>query len=231
MKPKNNRIIGIIGGMGPMAGVLLQNLIIEATPAKTDQDHFRVICFTNPAIPDRTQSLQSDNGKSYVTAIRETARALIHAGATLLVIPCNTAHSRLKEIKQGLDTPFVNIVETAIQEVVRRYGPARKIGLLATDATITNGIYQSAGKAFNFEFLIPAPSDQKEITRVIYDTKQGIYALTELLPIINRLVEQNAEIIILGCTELSLYYSEISQINRPVICPLRAIAHVLTRNK
>ncbi len=60
---KNNFRIGIVGGMGPMAGVLLQKLIIEATPAEQDQDHLEVICFTNPHVPDRTRSLQEDDGK------------------------------------------------------------------------------------------------------------------------------------------------------------------------
>ena len=93
--------IGIVGGMGPMAGVYLQQLIIEATPAERDQDHFEVVCFTNPHVPERMRSLAEDGGRRYAEAVRASARLLVHAGATHIVIPCNTAHARLERDPDG----------------------------------------------------------------------------------------------------------------------------------
>src|SRR3989344_2637505 len=91
---KNNFRIGILGGMGPMAGVALQKLIIEYTPASKDQDHIQVLCFTNPHIPDRTKSLKEDGGAKFLAAVAASTQVLEKAGVHCIVIPCNTSHAR-----------------------------------------------------------------------------------------------------------------------------------------
>ncbi len=117
--------IGIVGGMGPMAGVYLQQLIIEATPAGRDQDHFQAVCFTNPHVPERMQSLAQDGGRRYAEAVRASAILVARAGATHLVVPCNTAHARLAEIQRGVDVPFVDMIELGVRELVSLHGTGR----------------------------------------------------------------------------------------------------------
>ncbi len=68
-----------------MAGVFLQQLIVEATPRRTDQDHLQVVCFTNPHVPERMRSLAQDGGRRYAEAVRASARLLVVAGATHIV--------------------------------------------------------------------------------------------------------------------------------------------------
>ena len=85
------KIIGIVGGMGPEATADLFMKIIKATPAEKDQDHLRVIIDNNTNIPDRTKAILGQ-GVSPVTEIKSTVSKLMHAGADILVMPCNTAH-------------------------------------------------------------------------------------------------------------------------------------------
>ena len=128
--------IGIVGGMGPLAGVYFQQLLIEATPAQRDQDHFQAVCFTNPHVPERMRSLAEDGGRRYADAVRASARLLVAAGVTHIAIPCNTAHARLAEIQRGVDVPIVNMVALALHALVAEHGHGQRVGLLATVGTI-----------------------------------------------------------------------------------------------
>ena len=130
--------IGILGGMGPEAGILLQTLIIQETPAKKDQDHLEVFVYTNPHVPDRTQSLKEDGGDSYLKAVIDSLKLLEKGNVDILAIACNTAHARLPEIQKSIQTPILNMVELARQEILATQG---SVGILATDGTVSSGLF------------------------------------------------------------------------------------------
>lgn len=230
MSQKNKPFrIGIIGGMGPQTDVLLQKLIIEATPAKKDQDYFQVLCFSNPKIPDRTQSLEQDDGRRYVAAIRKTARALIGSSVNVLAIPCNTAHARLARIQQGLHVPIIDMVSVTARTLRTRYPTVQRVGILATDGTLRTQLYEHALAEVGITQCAPHIEDQKKIMGSIYRIKAGerVPAIT-ILPIIERLLKNNAEVVITGCTELSLLYPDLKMItSAPIIDPLRILAEHL----
>jgi aspartate racemase len=222
--------IGIVGGMGPMAGVLLQKLIIEATPALRDQDHLQVICFTNPQIPDRTLSLQNDSGASYLEAVIETANILVRSGATRLVIPCNTSHARFSDLQNVISVPIINMIEVTAQAVAQECGENIRIGILATDGTINGGLYQKAFESRSIQCSVPSKEDQAKIMQTIYAIKAGedISLIASCGEAIHNLMHSGAHYILLGCTELSLYFEEIQKAGFSVIDPLRIVArHVL----
>ncbi|GAH53208.1 unnamed protein product, partial [marine sediment metagenome] len=104
------KIIGILGGMGPEATVDLFHKIIKFTPAKKDQDHFRIIIDNNPKIPDRTAAILG-KGEDPLPALQETARNLEKAGVDFIIIPCNTAHYFLPQIQKSVNIPVLNMIE------------------------------------------------------------------------------------------------------------------------
>jgi aspartate racemase len=223
--------IGIIGGMGPMAGVYLQQLIIEATPAKRDQDHLQVVCFTNPQVPDRTRSLEEDGGRRYVQAIRDSASLLVDAGATLIVIPCNTAHARLDDIRCGIPVPFVNMIELTAQEAAAQYTPGTSIAVLVTVGTRREEVYQRALEPRGFPCLLPNDEEQGRLMDVIHAIKAGRTndVAEALVGITSALVARGAGVVLLGCTELSLCHAAVAALGTPVLDPLRIVArHVAT---
>ena len=93
------KTIGVLGGMGPEATVEIFERIVNGTPAKTDQDHLRMIIDNNPGIPDRTAAILK-KGPDPLPALIRSAQVLQQAGADFLVIPCNTAHYWLPKLRK-----------------------------------------------------------------------------------------------------------------------------------
>ncbi len=221
--------IGIAGGMGPLAGVYLQQLVIEATPAARDQDHFQVVCFTNPHVPERMRSLVEDGGRRYADSVRATALLLAAAGATHIVIPCNTAHARLPEIQRGVDVPIVNMVELAVRDLLRRHGGGRRVGLLATIGTRNERVYEKAVPDAPIEWLVPEDDDQRRVSDAILAVKvnEGGRVAGALLDVARTLVRKGADVLMVGCTELSMCLDALEPAGVPLVDPLRIVARHL----
>jgi aspartate racemase len=232
LEPSIDRVpfrVGVVGGMGPMAGVYFQQLIIEATPAARDQDHLEVVCFTNPHVPERMRSLAEDGGLRYASAVRASAQLLTRAGVTHIVIPCNTAHARLADIQAGVDVPILDMIAIGLGALATEHGVGRRAGLLATVGTINERVYQRASAGGVSEWVLPDASDQDRVARAILAVKVGRTAeiLDDLVGVGRRLVARGAEVIVVGCTELSMCHGALAAVGVPLVDPLRIIARHL----
>jgi len=218
--------IGILGGMGPEAGVLLQNLIIRETPAEKDQDHLEVITYTNPHVPDRTRSLERDGGESYLKVVVESLKLLEKTGPGVLVMACNTAHARITDIQAAIETPIINIVELAGREIAATNGP---VGILATDGTLKSGLFNPVEGSE--KIVTPPPDLQSEVMTVIHDIKKGMESgivIRRLEEAATEMKQSGCEKLVLGCTELSIYYDELTdRLGNIFIDPLRLAARKL----
>lgn len=198
------KAIGIIGGMGPLATAYLFQKIIELTPAKKDQDHLRVIIDNNPKIPDRTQSILKKD-KKIISYLKRSARILQKAGAQCIVIPCNASHHYIEEIQKSVRIPVLDMVRAAVKSVDCGGG---KIGLLATDGTLKAEIYQKYDVQSRIHWITLKTTEQKELMRLIYSIKAG-RGHQDLKPAFKKLLillkNKGAKLVILGCTELSLF--------------------------
>ena len=218
--------IGILGGMGPLAGVELQRLIVELTPAQRDQDHIQVIAFTNPQVPDRTESLAQDGGEAFLEGIRQSLPVLTAAGADVIAIPCNTTHSRLSDIRAVSPVPVVDMVGLAFPEIAKGEGC---IALLATRGSLQSGVYHL--RRPDFPWILPTSEQEEKIMEVIYGIKGGQkeHVLPMLEEVMADLKSRGATRFLLGCTELSLLYTEVVGKGYGVIDPLRLLAASLVR--
>ena len=129
------KIIGIIGGMGPLATVHLFERIVLRTKAEKDQDHIRILIDNNTKIPDRTLAILG-NEESPVNELVNSAKMLENSGADFLIMPCNTAHYFIEEIKKNISIPFINMPEEAVKHTYDKYGKDAVVGIMATDGTI-----------------------------------------------------------------------------------------------
>ena len=216
--------------MGPSAGIHLQKLIVDATPASRDQDHLEVLCFTNPHIPDRTASLEADGGEEYVRAIVESLHSLHRGGATLAVIPCNTSHARIDRIRAESPIPVINLIDTALRSIHDRIGSGRKLGLLATRGTIRSGVYPASELGHEFLWALPSNTDEDELMEIIYGVKAGQTerVVERTIAVANTLTTRGAEAILLGCTELSIYADDFGRVtNVTIFDPLKSMATYL----
>jgi len=220
-------IIGIIGGMGPMATIELFRQIVLITPASIDQQHLHLLIDNNPRIPDRTAAILG-TGPDPLPALLSSGLRLERAGASLLIMPCNTAHYWLEPLQEGLHTPVLSMVEATAKRVHRALPTARAIGLLATRGTVLAGIYQRALAEFEIDLVLPDERSQEIVSEVIYAVKAGKQesdGRTELVA--DELISQGAEGVILGCTELSVLSHQIRGVD--LFDPLRILAGDVVR--
>ncbi|MCZ8537019.1 amino acid racemase [Paenisporosarcina quisquiliarum] len=204
------KILGIIGGVGPLATMLLGEMIVKRTKAKTDQQHVNMVITNNTAIPDRTTYILDRSKANPVPVMISDALKLKSIGAEVLAIPCNTAHSFYKEIQQGAGIPVLHM----INETAKRAAQigAKKVGILATTGTLTASVYQLACKDAGIQPVVPDEETQKLVMSVIYDDVKAGQPVDFLKwqQIINQMNELGCDHLILGCTELSIVKKELN---------------------
>ena len=204
------KTLGIIGGVGPLATMFIGEMIVRRTDADSDQEHVNMIITNNTNIPDRTAFILGESTENPVPVIISDANRLNEAGAELLIIPCNTAHSFYKEIQDGTELPVMNMIdETAAR--AKKYR-AKRVGILATTGTISTGLYQDACESQGMIPIVPDAHIQSVVMSLIYDdVKAGNPANPEKWTIINQAMEEaGCDQVILGCTELSIVRKELN---------------------
>ncbi|MDO5530876.1 amino acid racemase [Sutterella sp.] len=206
--------IGLVGGLGPAATVDLYKKIVDATPAKNDQEHIRVLVDQNPQVPDRTEYLLN-GGADPTLPLFSACRRLEAMGADLLLIPCNTAHAFLEGFGAKLRVPVLNMQRVTMESIREKFGERAVIGLLATTGTCRTGIYADKAGETGLTLVTPEPAHQAEVMEAIYG-KKGVKAgfttgecRDSLLAAARHLVrDKGATVLILGCTELPLILTE-----------------------
>ena len=201
------KILGIIGGMGPMATADLFIKIIEMTDADCDGGHLHILIDNNTDIPDRTQSILSGSDAP-LRFMAESAERLTAQGADILVIPCHTAHYYYDALQRLCRVPILNMLGVLAQAA--RSAGYRQLGLLATDGVVQSGIYDSAFHGTGIELIYPDPEGQEALMRLIYrQVKAGKPDdVSALEPCLDGMASRGAEAFILGCTELPLVFSD-----------------------
>ena len=198
------KIIGIIGGMGPLATADLFEKITLHTRAQRDQDHLRVLIDSNTGIPDRTAALLH-GGEDPAPQLVASAVLLEKMGAEVLVMPCNTAHSFYDAITAAVRVPVLHMIRLTAQ-ALRERGVAAA-GLLATDGTIQAGVYQKAFAGTGIRLLTPEGADQQAIMDLTYRGVKAGNLRHDPAPArraMENLLGRGAQTLILGCTELPL---------------------------
>jgi aspartate racemase len=220
-----DRMIGILGGMGPEATLDLYRHIISRTPASMDQDHIRVLIYSNPKIPDRTKAIEA-MGDSPLPSLIESAKLLERGGAGIIAMPCNTAHYFLPRIQLEVSIPILDMVEETFLYIRENLPEAKTIGLIAAYGTVHCGVYSKALAHAGIELLIPDDVDQTRIRAAIAQVKAGRQnrSTRETFHSIgSRLVAAGAQAVILGCTEVPLAF-EPEEVNYPTVNPTRILA-------
>ena len=224
------KIIGILGGMGPEATIDLFYKIIKFTPAEKDQNHLRIIIDNNPKIPDRTAAILG-KGEDPLPALQETARNLERAGADFIIIPCNTAHYFLSSIQESVKIPILNMIEETVKETQKKNSSIKKVGLLASIGTYKTKIYHQQFKKFNIEVISPEEKDKEEVMKAIYAVKAGDLSegiKISIFKIAQKLIDKGSEALIAGCTEIPLILKE-GDVSVPIIDPTRVLAETAVR--
>jgi len=219
------KIIGILGGLGPEATADLFYKIVKLSPAEKDQDHFRIIIDNNPKIPDRTEAIMGI-GQDPLPKLIATARNLEKAGSNFIIIPCNTAHYFISGIQEKVNIPILNMIQECAKYVKNIFPTFKKVCLFASKGTYRTKLYNTFFDKFNIEILTPSPSEQEEIMEIIYQVKSGILSKEMKRQIVNiseKQLKKGSQAIIAGCTEIPLILKD-GDIKAPVIDPTTILA-------
>ncbi|HSW03131.1 aspartate/glutamate racemase family protein [Aquabacterium sp.] len=206
-------IVGVLGGMGPLATIDFMHKMLRATPAASDQEHVPVVVSSIPQVPDRTAAWRGE-GASPLAAMLASGQRLAEAGAGLVVMPCNTAHLWFDELHAALGLPMLHLVDVALAEALALAGQGARIGLLATDATLASALYQQRELAHaDFQWLLPTVQERADLVMPgIAAVKAGDLArgATLLNQAAEALAQRGAQALVLGCTEIPLVLGPVS---------------------
>ena len=229
-----DKVIGVLGGMGPEATIAFYSRLVAHTPAGRDQDHLRVLIDSNPGIPDRTAAILG-RGESPVPAMVRGIDGLRGAGADFVAIPCVSAHAFVDELKASAGLPILSILDVVAQAIERHPRRIRSVGLMGTTGTLRAGMFQRRLAEAGFEVVVPGAEDQARVQASIYAVKAGApeavrrQLTAELRSIAMRLTSLGAEGIVLGCTEIPLVLGQ-ADLAVPVFDSLHLLARAAIRS-
>jgi aspartate racemase len=199
------RRVGILGGMGPEATVLLMQKIIAAVPARDDADHIPLIVDQNPQVPSRIRHLIEGTGDDPAPVLAAMARRLQSAGAEALAMPCNTAHHYSQAIRAATSVPFIDMVAISVDHAATLAGKGGAIGILASPAVRKVEIFSSACLATDLRPIYPQDEDAMLATIRSIKSKGATDAARDALRHASAdLLARGAVVQMIACTEFSL---------------------------
>ncbi len=201
------RFFTVIGGMGTPATESYVRLLNARTHAKRDQDYMDYILVNHASVPDRTSYILDHTQQSFYPDLLEDIQQQSLLKPEFMVMVCNTAHYFYSELQQATTIPLLHMPHTTIQEMCKQYPDEQRIGLIATKGTLADGIYAREIEASGREVVLGDATIQDMVMTLIYDDiKQNDHVDAELYhEILKQMHERfNVNVIVLGCTELSL---------------------------
>lgn len=243
---KKNKIIGIVGGMGPHSGLDLFRNVLCNTKATIDQHHLSVILISFPDIVDRTSYLEGTIDINPAISIVEIIKKIENAGAEIIGIACNTSHSPeiynviLKELKKvNSNVKILNMPFETCQYIRNKFPDVKRIGLMTTNGTYRSEIYKKQLEDLGYYVVLPDFNFQNNIIhKMIYDPNFGIKSKSkkvskEVKSLMNESLlffeKKKSELIILGCTELSLALNKRKAGNMYIVDSNECLAKALVR--
>ncbi len=233
------KLPGILGGLGPLAHIEFEQRLLHHSSrrgAQRDQDHPNWVVLSAASTPDRTQSLMK-TGPDCLPYLVRSACLLETMGAGFLVVTCNTAHGFYQRVQARLDIPWLHMMDATAAYIARCFPNVQRVGVLATDGTLRSQLYTTSLAQYGISPILPPLGSpiQHRVMQSIYSPDWGIkatgvwvsdIALIELIVASRWLAAQGAELIIAGCTELSIGLAKLSQLPINWIDPLDVMANL-----
>ena len=227
---KENKTIGILGGMGPLATVDMFMKLVNLCDCQTDQEHPRVLIDSNTNAPDRSPAILR-GGPSPLSDMVRSALTLERGGADMLIMACNTAHYFYDDIVPYVRIPFLNMIEETAKAVQEK--GYTTVALMGTDGTAKSGIYQRQFEKLGIRVLTLNERDQVITLDMIHKAVTAglkTWDTTEITRIVADFAAAGAQAVIMGCTELPVAFSQYNiETCLPTIDPTEIVARSAIR--
>ena len=200
------RVLGVLGGMGPLASAHFMTRLTLLTPAERDQDHVPAILWSDPRVPNRWLGPYGDGPKPLPFLVRGL-RGLEAAGCGAIAIPCNTAHGWIDGMRAATTLPILHIVDAAAADLRRKGIPPGTVGVLGTGATLALRLYQDQLAMAGWPCIEPTREEMDELIMpaiaAVKSNRAGD-AYAPLAEAILALRARGAQAVVLACTEIPL---------------------------
>ncbi len=227
MRRRDRPVIGILGGMGPEATVELMRRVIAATPAHNDSDHIHMIVDNNPTIPSRIAHLIERTGEDPAPSLARMAMGLEAAGASIIAMPCNTAHAYAAAIRAAVSIPMLDMIALTAERMIAMPLVQKRVGLLASTAVHLTGLYENALAPAGIEFVAPLrQEDLMAMIRAVKRGETGAKSRRVIASIAGELVADRIDLLLVACTELSIL-AEGQDLGAPVLDSLDVLARAI----
>jgi aspartate racemase len=222
------RMLGVLGGMGPLASAEFMRALTLETPAARDQDHIPTVLWSDPRVPDRTEA-RNQGGPDPLPFLLRGIRGLEAAGCGAIAIPCNTAHGWFEAMQAATPLPILHIVDAAAADL-RRQGVATggvtagRIGLMGTTATLRMRLYQ---ERLGIECVTPSDAMMRSHVMPavgLVKANRVAEAYAPLAEVARHLHAEGAAAVVLGCTEIPLGIAAGPALPFPVVDTVAALA-------
>ena len=227
-------VIGIIGGMGSYATLHFFETLLKAFPAKKEWERPRIIIDNRCTMPSRVLAvIEGVKREQLVEELCDSVSSLLRAGATKIILACNTSHCFLTDIYQNVpraEGRILNIIDTCCADIVS--AGERKVALIASEGTIQSGIFTRRLMESGIYVQIPENEQYEKQRDLIEAVKQDQITDETLQQFIDLIQSFSENALILGCTEFPVLFSKIpagtlGPIN--VYDPLRSVIKVLQK--
>lgn len=206
------RRVGILGGMGPEATILIMQKLLAAVKARDDADHLPLIVDQNPQVPSRIRHLIEGTGEDPGPVLADMARRLVAGGAQALAIPCNTAHHYAPMVRQAVSVPLLDMVALSVDHAASLVAPGGCVGILASPAVRKVGLFDAPlAKRGLTPFYATNEAAMLAAIRQIKAAGPQPEARHTLRAASNDLADRGASVQLVACTEFSLIADSVSQ--------------------
>ncbi len=201
------KTVGIIGGLGPETTSEFY-LDVVFSCQKKDGTARPPIIISRVPLPYKIEEdliLRSEGAERYIPFLTQEAQRLEKAGADFIVMPCNSLHVFIEEIRNAVKIPVLSIVEETVKFLKRE--DMNKVGIVSTSATIKNKLYENAFAENGIEYVVPNELQQAKMGKFILNLVVGQQKnrdREELINIINDFEDKGLDCVILACTDLQL---------------------------
>lgn len=224
----SDRILGVLGGMGPLAGAQFMLRLTLLTPAERDADHIPAVLWSDPRVPDRTRGRGVPEADPLPWLLRGIA-GLAAAGCGAIAVACNTAHEWYPEMQAAAPGPVLHIVDATMEAMVRAGIPPGPVGLMGTAATLRMRLYQDRLEPRDWDCLTPPPEEMGRLVTpaiALVKANRPDAAFPPLAEAARGLVRRGARAVVLGCTEIPLAMAAgpAAEIGVPLVDSIDALA-------
>lgn len=233
MSEGNDRILGVLGGMGPLASAHFMLRLTLLTPATRDQDHIPTVLWSDPRVPDRIAG-RAGTGPDPLPWLLHGIDGLRQAGCGAIAIACNTAHAWYDAMAAHTDLPILHIVDAAATDLDGLRLDGRRVGIMGTVPTLQLRLYQDRLADQGWDCIQPTDGEmQRLVLPAIAQVKinRVAEAYAPLVEAANLLAARGAEAVVLGCTEipLGIQAGPANTLRVPVVDTIDSLARAAIR--